>query len=151
MTTKIKAIVIVGVWSLALLALVGLQSSRLHTAQAKLETKTETIERQAGEYDNLSALYAAALSTIELQRKLQADRAEQQRQLQTELNALASQASEREQTLARLHHENEALRAWADQPLPAWVRQHNRHPSFTSAADYQQHLQHAGALPASSQ
>lgn len=151
MTTKIKAIAIGAVWSLALLALVGLQSSRLHTAQAKLETKTETIERQAGEYDNLSALYVAALSIIELQRKLQADRAEQQRQLQTELNALASQASEREQNLARLQNENETLRAWADQPLPDWVRQHNHRPAVASAADYQQHLQHAGALPPASE
>lgn len=151
MGTKFKAIAIVALWSLGLLALLGLQSSRLHTAQAQLDTKTETIERQAGEYHHLSELYGVALSTIELQRKLQHDRAQQQQQLRTELNELANQASEREQTLARLQHENETLRAWADQPLPDWVRQHNHHPAFTTAADYRAYLQHAGALPAASE
>lgn len=151
MTTKFKAIAIVALWSLALIALLGLQSSRLHTAQAQLDTKTETIERQAGEYQSLNALYGVAQSTIEFQHQLQLSRAQQQQQLQTELNALAAHASEREQTLARLQHENEHLRAWADQPLPDWVRQHNHNPAFASAADYRAHLQHAGALPTASE
>lgn len=107
------------------------------------------IERLEGDLADAQADARNNLATANtLKSTLEREREDQTklRQLQGELRAgLAS----RERLIETLTHENEELRNWADQPLPAPARRMRQRPAITGAAAYRQWLSGSGPVPAS--
>lgn len=68
------------------------------------------------------------------------DRAAQQAQLDHTNGAIAVKLAAAQQDNRRLLHENAALRAWADTPLPDDVVRLHAGPALTGARDYLEHV-----------
>lgn len=134
-----KWISIVLLWTLALSALIGLQTMRHQDASHRLaqldisyQTLSENYKLSIEQSGRLIENQAVILKSAERYRQLNAE--------------LQQTASTRLQTIRRLQYENESLRDWADHPLPGIIIGLHEHPSFTTAADYHQYMQRAGTL-----
>lgn len=68
------------------------------------------------------------------------DRAAQQARLDHTNGAIAAKLAAAQQDNRRLLHENTALRAWADTPLPDDVVRLHAGPALTGARDYLEHV-----------
>lgn len=71
-----------------------------------------------------------------------------QAKLRTEQNDLRHALTTRQQQIEDLTRENQELRDWADQLLPAAARGLRQRPDLTGAAAYRQWLSGRGAVPA---
>lgn len=140
MTLRAYAFAAVGLLILSLLAAVTYQ-----TLQVKIHKGT--IKTKEAEYKTLSENYETALSGIEQLRQNESERIEQQKALREKQTELENSISNRQQVIRKLQHENEQLKAWADNRLPDIVISMRERPTITAAADLYKHLQHAGALP----
>jgi LysB family phage lysis regulatory protein len=73
-----------------------------------------------------------------------------QAKLRTAQNDLRRALTTRQQQIEALTRENQELRDWADQLLPAAARGLRQRPDLTGAAAYRQWLSGRGAMPAAS-
>lgn len=68
-------------------------------------------------------------------------------QLREKLHAASESEAQREKTITRLLHENEAFRRWYSADLPDAVRRLHRRAACASAGDCLQRMPESGALP----
>ncbi|ACO79897.1 Phage P2 LysB-like protein [Azotobacter vinelandii CA] len=70
-----------------------------------------------------------------------------QAKLRTTQNALRNELARRRTQIEELKHENQELREWAAQPLPAAARRLRERPALTGADAYRDWLSGRGAVP----
>lgn len=97
--------------------------------------------RQATEQRDQFARQADTLAT-----ELAAERSAQAR-LRTTQDSLRAELARRHSQIEDLKHENQELRDWAAQPLPAAARRLRERPALTGADAYQDWLSGRGAVP----
>lgn len=96
--------------------------------------RAETTARQATEQrDTLASELAAERSA--------------QARLRTAQDSLRAELARRHSQIEDLKHENQELRDWAAQPLPAAARRLRKRPPLTGADAYQDWLSGRGAVP----
>lgn len=114
--------------------------NRLDAAQADLSLANGRADQAA----RLAALHQANAERIAGQLS---DERSAQAKLRTEQNALRRSLATRQQQIEDLTRENQELRGWADQLLPAAARGLRQRPDLTGAAAYRQWLSGRGAVP----
>lgn len=121
--------------------LIWLQQQRIESAQtdraeaqAQAKSAQQTIARRDGTIAQLNI-------ALEQERTAQAGLRQQQAALQVQLR-------QRERTIKELEHENEELRGWARQPLPAAAQRLRQRPAITGAAAYYDWLSRSNAVHA---
>ncbi|HEN3639523.1 Rz-like lysis system protein LysB [Yersinia enterocolitica] len=72
-----------------------------------------------------------------------------QAQLRQQIVSTYQLLAERNSKIKRLSRENEALRRWADTPLPDDIIRLRQRPALTGAADYRQWLSEGHSMPIS--
>lgn len=128
---------------LALIAALGLlawyQQTRIDAAQAnqalateRAEKATETAERHQANADTLAS-------------QLKAER-DAQTTLQSRADELRTLLAARQRDIEELKRENQELRDWADQPLPAAARRLRERPALTGADAYRDWLSRRDAV-----
>ena len=123
----------------ALAGLLYIQHQRVEIAQGATQLATEraqTAEQQsAARQQTITRLTAA----------LESERIAQQ-QLQTQTAGIRQELRTSQQQIEALTRENEELREWADNKLPATARSLRTRPAITGAADYRAWLSRRNAL-----
>ncbi|KHO66656.1 peptidase [Pseudomonas flexibilis] len=134
-------------WLLALVAALALliwhQQTRIDAAQSGKELavkRAEQAEQTAAQHQANADTLAATLAT---ERTAQA-------QLQTRTTELRTLLAARQRDIEELKRENEDLRRWADQPLPAAARRLRERPALTGADAYRDWLSRRDAVRAAS-
>lgn len=132
-------------WLLALVAALALliwhQQTRIDAAQASRELaneRAEQAEENATRHQANAAVLAATLST---ERTAQTT-------LQNQITTLRTALATRQRDIEELKRENQELRDWADQPLPAAARRLRERPSLTGADAYRDWLSRRDAVRA---
>lgn len=125
---------------LVVIAALGVQSWRLHTAQSKINTQQTTIADQRKKLTQKNGqLIALSILTQTSSRA------------QTQLYAAAEQNStllhDRLRTIEELKRENEELRRWADAPLPDAVIRLRQRPALTGGESYREWLSQNHPVP----
>ncbi|MGF6590706.1 hypothetical protein HFV04_017140 [Pseudomonas sp. BIGb0427] len=108
------------------------EKARSANAEDRLQTVTERSNRQAATIVSLGA-------EVQAERSAQASLRATQNQLRQSLADSLNQIQE-------LEHENDELRDWSRQPLPAVARRLRERPAITGAAGYRAWLSSRGAL-----
>ncbi len=125
--------------ALTLASGIALQSWRLHNARLLNEQQAQTLALQQTTLDATSR----QLTTLAVQ-------AEQTNNEQARLRELAADTqaalSERQKTIVRLQHENDALKRWADTALPADIIRLRQRPTLTGGHAYREWLSQTNAL-----
>lgn len=132
-------------WLLALVAALALliwhQQTRIDAAQAGQALafeRAEQAEQTAAQHQANAATLAATLST---ERTAQTT-------LQNQIATLRTALATRQRDIEELTRENEDLRRWADQPLPAAARRLRERPALTGADAYRDWLSRRDAMRA---
>ena len=132
-------------WLLALVAALALliwhQQTRIDAAQSGKELaveRAEQAEQTAAQHQANADTLAATLAT---ERTAQA-------QLQTRTTELRTLLAARQRDIEELKRENEDLRRWADQPLPAAARRLRERPALSGADAYRDWLSRRDAVRA---
>lgn len=132
-------------WLLALVAALALliwhQQTRIDAAQSGKELaveRAEQAEQTAAQHQANADNLAATLAT---ERTAQA-------QLQTRTNELRTLLAARQRDIEELQRENEELRDWAGQPLPAAARRLRERPALSGADAYRDWLSRRDAVRA---
>ncbi len=132
-------------WLFALIAALGLlvwhQQTRIDAAeahQALAVERAEQAEQAAAQHQANTATLAATLAT---------ERAAQTT-LQTRTAELRTLLAARQRDIEELQRENEELRDWAGQPLPAAARRLRERPALTGADAYRDWLSRRDAVRA---
>lgn len=134
-------------WLLALVAALGLlvwhQQTRIDAEQAGKELaveRAEQAEQTAAQHQANADTLAATLAT---ERDAQA-------QLQTRTDELRTLLAARQRDIEELTRENQELRDWAGQSLPAAARRLRERPALTGADAYRDWLSRRDAVRAAS-
>lgn len=120
----------------ALLVTTGVQTHRLAEARQAL------IDQQAAETASKNGQLIALALTANANNQAQA-------QLRQQVASADQLLAQRNSQIKRLYRENEALRRWADTPLPDDIIRLRRRPALTGAADYRQWLSEGHGVPVS--
>lgn len=127
----------------ALALLLWAQSQRIEVADKNTELAQSEKTAAMGRSTRSEAMTAQLKRTLHREREAQAA-------LRATQDDLRKTLSLRAQTIEDLKSENQALRLWADQPLPDAARQLRKRPAITGAAAYRDWLSGGRALhPAS--
>ena len=134
-------------WLIALVAALALliwhQQTRIDAAQSGKELaveRAEQAEQTAAQHQANAGTLAATLAT---------ERAAQTT-LQTRTTELRTLLAARQQEIEELTRENQELRDWADQPLPAAARRLRERPALSGADAYRDWLSRRDAVHAAS-
>lgn len=134
-------------WLLALVAALALliwhQQTRIDAAQSSKELaveRAEQAEQTAAQHQANAATLAATLST---ERTAQTT-------LQNQIATLRTALATRQRDIEELKRENQELRDWADQPLPAAARRLRERPALAGADAYRDWLSRRDAVRAAS-
>lgn len=134
-------------WLFALIAALGLlvwhQQTRIDAAEAHQALAVERAEQA----EQTAAQHRTHAETLADQ--LNAER-DAQTTLQTRTDELRTLLAARQRDIEELKRENEDLRRWARQPLPAAARRLRERPALTGAAAYRDWLSGRNALHAAS-
>lgn len=132
-------------WLLALIAALGLlvwhQQTRIDAEQAGKELaveRAEQAEQTAAQHQANADTLAATLAT---ERTAQTT-------LQNQIATLRTALATRQRDIEELKRENQELRDWADQPLPAAARRLRERPALTGADAYRDWLSRRDAVRA---
>ena len=132
-------------WLLALVAALALliwhQQTRIDAAQSGKELAVERAEQA----EQAAARHQANAETLAA--TLAAERAAQTT-LQLRTDELRTLLAARQRDIEELKRENEDLRRWADQPLPAAARRLRERPALTGADAYRDWLSRRDAVRA---
>ena len=132
-------------WLLALVAALALliwhQQTRINAAQSGKELAVERAEQA----EQTAERHQANADTLASQ--LKAERAAQAT-LQTRTDELRTLLAARQRDIEELQRENEELRDWARQPLPAAARRLRERPALTGADAYRDWLSRRDAVRA---
>lgn len=112
---------------------------RLQRADAAVALAGEERDRAVEQRDQMIG-QAARLAT-----QLDTERAAQQLLRETH-DQLRAAARHRQLQIEELKRENEELRRWADQPLPAAARRLRERPAIVGTGAYREHLSRGGAV-----
>lgn len=130
---------------LALALLFWTQHQRLQTAQARADLATERQQQAEQRIERQATTIATLEKSLATERTAQA-------RLSQERTALRQGLAARNQQIEVLKRENQELRDWAAQPLPAAARRLRERPAITGAAGYRQWLSSRNAMqPAAGQ
>lgn len=125
----------------------ALAGSGLYIKALRAEQATLTYERDEA-LQTINAMQQGLNALNELNQNNQ----RAQTQLRQRITQVNASMADRDQTIARLEDENEALKLWSNAPLPDDVVGLQQHPAFTGAEDYEQWLSGRDPLhPASEQ
>lgn len=134
-------------WLLALVAALALliwhQQTRIDAAQARQVLATERAEQAEQTAAQHQANADTLVATLATERDAQA-------QLQTRTDELRTLLAARQRDIEELKRENEDLRRWADQPLPAAARRLRERPALSGADAYRDWLSRRDAVHAAS-
>lgn len=125
----------------ALALLVWYQQARIDAAQAHQARATERADKAA----EVAAQHKANAEILTAQ--LQAERATQTT-LQSRTDELRALLATRQRDIEELQRENEELRDWAGQPLPAAARRLRERPALSGADAYRDWLSRRDAVRA---
>jgi LysB family phage lysis regulatory protein len=132
-------------WLLTLVVVLGLliwhQQTRIDAAQAGQTLAAERAEQA----DENAARHQATAAALE---KVIADERTAQTTLQSQIATLRTALATRQRDIEELKRENQALRDWADQPLPAAARRLRERPALTGADAYRDWLSRRDAVRA---
>lgn len=122
------------------IAVLGVQSWRLNTAQSKIDTQKTTIADQGKKLTQKNGqLIALSILT------------ETSSRAQTRLYAAAEQnrtlLRARLRTIEELRRENEEFRRWSDTPLPDAVVRMRRRPAITGGESYREWMSQNHPVP----
>lgn len=132
LTAALLAAVASGLWGLG-------QRSMLATAQATAERVEGQRKRAQEDADRNLATANHLNTTLQRERESQAMLLKLQSELRTSLAG-------RERIIEALTRENEELRNWADQPIPAIARRLRERPAIIGANAYRKWLSGSGAV-----
>lgn len=131
--------------SLALILGAVVKTSAL---EKSLSAANLTVSELTQERDDLKRKKQSADAVIaQLQRNAQ-QQLEQANALQQRLVKLQSISSHQLQSIEELQRENQELRDWASQPLPAAITRLRNRPALTGYDRYCEHLQHSRSVHA---
>lgn len=132
-------------WLLALVAALALliwhQQTRIDAAQSGKELAVERAEQA----EQTAERHQANADTLASQLKAERDA---QTTLQTRTDELRTLLAARQRDIEELTRENQELRNWADQPLPAAARRLRERPALTGADAYRDWLSRRDAVRA---
>lgn len=117
---------------------------RLQRADAAAALAAEERDRAVEQRDQMIG-HAAKLAA-----QLDIERAAQQLLRETH-DQLRVAARHRQLQIEELKRENEDLRRWADQPLPAAARRLRERPAIVGAGAYREHLSSGDAVPSAAE
>lgn len=117
---------------------------RLQRADAAAALAAEERDRAVEQRDQMIG-HAARLAA-----QLDIERAAQQLLRETH-DQLRVAARHRQLQIEELKRENEDLRRWADQPLPAAARRLRERPAIVGAGAYREHLSGGDAVPSAAE
>lgn len=126
---------------LPLTVLVSLAIAAFSYGIVQQRDSAQAAARQATEQRDQFARQADILAS-----ELAAERSAQAR-LRTTQDSLRAELARRHSQIEDLKHENQELRDWAAQPLPAAARRLRERPALTGADAYQDWLSGRGAVP----
>ncbi len=126
------AAVSAGVWGWGQQLLLGTEKAKTKGLEGQLTTAQADARRNLATATELK-------STLERERDGQAQLLKIQGELRQGL-------ATRQRTIEALKHENDQLRDWARQPLPAAARRLRERPALTGADAYRQWLSGSGAV-----
>ncbi|WJM86074.1 Rz-like lysis system protein LysB [Dickeya chrysanthemi] len=137
-----KSGMIIAATIMLLIVGVGVQSWRLHATHQLAEQQAQTL-----------SLQQTALNEKSTQLKTLTEQAERNNVEQARLRDMAADTqaalSERQKTVARLQHENETLKRWADTDLPADIIRLRQRPALSGGRAYREWLSQTDSLPVS--
>ncbi|GLO54772.1 hypothetical protein PPUJ20066_08080 [Pseudomonas putida] len=116
------------------------QHQRLEVEKAKSANAVERLQTIQERSDHQTA------TIVRLDAEAKAERAAQTA-LRTTQNQLRQNLADSLNQIQELEHENDELRDWSRQPLPAVARRLRERPAITGAADYRDWLSRRRALP----